>query len=308
MPDSPDLHASLRQPTTSSRHSVLPVSTPDKAYFELLVVQPERPWQQLVYWLPAMGVPARHYLPLAEALAERGIAMVIHEWRGIGSSDQRAGRRVNWGYRELLLDDLPPAMEAVRTRWPEASIHLAGHSLGGQIASLYAALHPKRHAGLVLVASGAPYWRRYPQHVLIALGCMLAPLVAGLVGYLPGRRIGFAGNEARRLTGDWARTARSGRYAQPDVATDMEGRLSLLELPVLALRLRDDWLAPAGSVAWLLGKMPRAPQTLTVLTPEELDGQPADHFGWMPAPTPVAQRIAEWMAARPAPATASTAG
>ncbi|MEW5313122.1 MAG: hypothetical protein WDW38_004713 [Sanguina aurantia] len=88
----------------------------------------------------------------------------------------------------------------------------------------------------------------------------------------------------------------------------MEGRLSLLELPVLALRLRDDWLAPAGSVPWLLGKMPRAPQTLTVLTPEELDGQPADHFGWMPAPTPVAQRIAEWMAARPAPATASTAG
>ena len=299
MPDSADQRASPPPPTATSRHSVVPVTTPDTAYFELLVVQPEHSWQQLVYWLPAMGVPARHYLPLAEALAERGIAMVVHEWRGIGSSDQRAGRDVNWGYRELLLDDLPPAMDAVHAQWPQASMHLAGHSLGGQIASLYAALHPKRHAGLVLVASGAPYWRRYPQHVLIALGCMLAPLVAGLVGYLPGRRIGFAGNEARRLTGDWARTARSGSYAQPDVATDMDGRLAQLQLPVLALRLRDDWLAPAGSVTWLLGKMPRAPQTMTVLTPDELEGQPADHFGWMPSPAPVAQRIADWMAAQP---------
>ena len=36
-----------------------------------------------------------------------GVAVVMHEWRGIGSSDRRAGRRCNWGYRELLQDDLP---------------------------------------------------------------------------------------------------------------------------------------------------------------------------------------------------------
>lgn len=302
MPDSPDANVSTRRPATTSRHTMLPINTSDKVCFELLSVQPERPWQQLLYWLPAMGVPARHYLPLAEALAERGIAMVIHEWRGIGSSNQRAGRRTNWGYRELLLEDLPCAMDEVRAQWPQASLYLAGHSLGGQLAALYAALHPTRHAGLVLVASGAPYWRCYPQHVLIALGCMLAPVVAGLVGYLPGRRIGFAGNEARRLTADWARTARTGRYATADLAENLEGCLALLQLPVLALRLRDDWLAPAASLAWLLGKMPRAPKSLTVLTPDDISGQAADHFGWMAAPAPVAERIAKWMAARPTPA------
>lgn len=302
MPDSPDENISIHAPAKSIHSSVLPLRTSDNAHFELLCVKPAGSCQQLIYWLPAMGVPARHYLPLAEVLAERGIAVVIHEWRGIGSSDQRAGRRSNWGYRELLLHDVPAAMASVRTQWPQASIYLAGHSLGGQIAALYAALHPTSHAGLVLVASGAPYWRRYPQHVLIALGCMLAPVVAGLVGYLPGRRLGFAGNEARRLTADWARTARTGRYAQADVVPDMEARLASLQFPVLALRLRDDWLAPAGSLDWLLGKMSRAPHTLTLLTPDDLGGQPADHFGWMAAPTPIAERIVDWMHAQRTPA------
>lgn len=286
------------QTPLQSRQVVLPITASDGARFELLCVHPAGEWQQLLYWLPAMGVPARHYLPMAEALAARGIAMVLHEWRGIGSSDRRAGRHSNWGYRELLLDDLPPAMAAVQTQWPRKNRLIGGHSLGGQIASLYAALHPGDYAGLVLVASGAPYWRAYPRSLLIKLGCIIAPLAANLRGYLPGRRIGFAGNEARGLTSDWARGARNGRYSATGMAQDLDGLLAAVQLPIFALRLRDDWLVPKASLEWLLGKMPQSPTSVGVLTPSDLDGQPADHFSWMKAPAPVVARLAEWMAAR----------
>jgi predicted alpha/beta hydrolase len=97
---------------------VIPVTAADGARYELLAVLPAGAWQRLLYWIPAMGIPARHYLPLAQALATRGIVVVLHEWRGIGSSDRRAGRGCNWGYRELLQDDLPAGMAAVRHRWP----------------------------------------------------------------------------------------------------------------------------------------------------------------------------------------------
>jgi predicted alpha/beta hydrolase len=274
---------------------VVPITAADGARFELLCVQPAGHWRQLLYWLPAMGVPARHYLPMAEALAARGIAMVIHEWRGIGSSDRRASRRSNWGYRELLLDDLPPAMAAVQARWPRKTRLIGGHSLGGQIAALYAALHPGQDAGMVLVASGAPYWRAYPRGLLIKLGGLLAPLAAHLRGYLPGRRIGFAGNEARGLTGDWARSARHGRYSATGMPQNLDERLAALRLPIFALRLRDDWLAPKASLDWLLGKMPQSPNLVGVLAPDDLHGQPADHFSWMKTPAPVVQRLADWM-------------
>lgn len=283
--------------------SVLPVSLVDGSRFELLCVQPGGGWRQLLYWVPAMGMPARHYLPLAEALAAHGVAMVVHEWRGIGSSNRRASRACNWGYRELLQQDLPAGMAMVHERWPQAACWLGGHSLGGQLGSLYASLHPGELAGLVLVASGAPYWRRFRHGWLIGAAYALAPVLAGLLGHLPGRRIGFGGNEARGVIDDWARTGRSGRYAAAGMAPDFEQQLASLQLPSLALRLRDDWLGPPASLDWLLGKLGAGERSVDVITPQDLGG-PADHFGWMKTPAPIATRIAVWIAAHDAAFTA----
>ncbi|MGN6328965.1 MAG: alpha/beta hydrolase family protein [Rhodanobacter sp.] len=284
--------------------STLPVSSGDGARFDLLCVHRPGPVRQWLYWLPAMGVPARQYLPLAQALAERGVAVALHEWRGIGSSDRRAGRGCNWGYRELLQCDLPAALARMRTHWPEATCWLGGHSLGGQLATLYGALHPRACSGLVLVASGAPYWRRFRHGWLIGLAYAVAPWLAAAVGHLPGRRIGFGGNEARGVIADWARSGRSGRYAAAGMASDFEQRLAALRLPVLALRLRDDWLGPASSLDFLLGKMPQAHADTDVITPQDLDGATADHFRWMKTPAPIAARIAAWIDAN-APASAT---
>jgi predicted alpha/beta hydrolase len=275
----------------------LPAAAADGARADVMLQLPPGHVSQVLYWLPALGVPAKHYLPLAQSLAERGIAVAIHEWRGIGSSNRRAGRREDWGYRELLQADLPAGLAAVRTRLPYAGFRLGGHSLGAQMASLYAALHPQEVAGLVVVASGSPYWRQFRYGRFIRLGYVAAPWLARAVGYLPGRRLGFGGNEARRLIDDWARSGRTGQYTAQGMDEDLEQRLCELELPLLALRLQDDWLAPQASLAWLLGKMPRSCSVQQVMTAADLNGVHADHFRWMKTPWPIAERIADWLEA-----------
>ncbi|QEE24326.1 alpha/beta fold hydrolase [Rhodanobacter glycinis] len=288
LPVSPDTPA-LAEP------DVVPVTTRDGARFELLLLAPASSPRHVLYWLPALGVPAKHYLPLATALAADGVAVVLHEWRGIGSSDRRAGRRCDWGYRELLEVDLPAGLAAARARWPQAVFHIGGHSLGGQVSCLYAALHPTAFAGIVLVASGAPYWRRFRRGAAIGSAYVLAPWLARLCGHLPGRRIGFGGNEARGVIADWARSGRSGRYAAAGMTVDFEQRLSELQQPVMALRLRDDWFGPSASLEWLLGKMPRSTHEVGVIEPADLAGHPADHFTWMKTPAEIAARIAHWV-------------
>jgi len=268
------------------------VTAADGATSELLLVGDPVSGRWL-YWLPAMGVPAKHYLPLAQALADRGIAVALHEWRGIGSSDRRASRRQDWGYRTLLREDLPAGFAAARAAWPGAAGFLGGHSLGGQLAAVFAGCHCDEAAGLVLVASGSPYWKNFRHGWLIGAAYAAAPVLARLFGHFPGRRIGFGGNEARGVIDDWARSGRTGRYVATGMG-DLEPGMTAFAAPVLALRLRDDWLGPAASLDWLLGKLPAARITREVFAPEDLHVQ-ADHFGWMKAPEPVASRIAHWV-------------
>lgn len=274
---------------------VVPVVARDGACSELILVQPAGNPRHVMYWLPAMGVPAKHYLPLAEAFAAHGMAVALHEWRGIGSSDRRAGRRCNWGYRELLEVDLPAGVEEIRARWPQAKLWLGGHSLGGQLSCLYASLHPEMFAGLALIASGSPYWRQFPRGRWILAAYTLASPLARLMGHLPGRRIGFGGNEARGVTADWSRSGRTGRYAADGMPVDFARQLAEVRQPVLALRLSDDWMVSPGSLQWLLGLMPQAPRQVGLVTTEQLAGQRADHFTWMKVPDQLAAQLAAWM-------------
>lgn len=273
-------------------HITLDVTAADGHRFELLAHVPPRPGAA-VLWLPALGVAARHYLPLADALAARGVAVFVHEWRGNGSSSLRADRNTDWGYRELLLHDIPAAEAAARMAVPGVPLRLGGHSLGGQLACCHAGLHPGAFAALWLVASGTPWWHGFPapRRWLLPLAYRFLPWLAQRRGALPGRRLGFGGTEARGLIRDWARVGLSGRYAATGLSVDLEAAMQALALPVHALLFDADWLAPAGSMRHLLSKMPAAPATLRIMCGNEL-GARADHFSWMKSPAIVAAALA----------------
>ncbi|MGH8075519.1 MAG: alpha/beta hydrolase family protein [Lysobacter sp.] len=248
-------------------------------------------------WLPALGVAARHYQPFAAALAERGIAVFVHEWRGHGSSSLRAGRQQDWGYRELLELDLPASEAGVRQALVDIGAAdlprcIGGHSLGGQLASCRLAIAPGFATQLWLVASGAPYWRAFPRptRYWLPLAYRFMPWLADRCGALPGHRIGFGGTEARGLIRDWARTALSGRYAAAGIEVDLEAALARVDVGIRSVVLARDWLAPESSLQFLLGKMPRATASTIRIGAESL-GTVADHFAWMKHPAAVASAL-----------------
>jgi predicted alpha/beta hydrolase len=177
----------------------------------LLARIPANPQASLL-WLPALGIAAKHYLPFADALAARGIAVFLHEWRGGGSSNLRADRGTDWGYRELLMEDIAASEALVVQHTPEVARIIGGHSLGGQLACCRLGLSPATAQRLWLVASGAPYWRAFPLRTKWFLPFVYRFLawLADRHGALPGRRIGFGGQEARGLIRDWSRSGLSG--------------------------------------------------------------------------------------------------
>ena len=270
----------------------IPVGSQDGHRWTLLARIPPAPVASLA-WLPALGVAARHYLPFAEALANHGIATFLHEWRGHGSSSLRAGHDTDWGYRELLLDDLPATEAAIASVLPGVPRIVGGHSIGGQLACCRLALAPDSAARLWLVASGAPYWRAFPRRRQwwLPLVYRFLPWLADRHGALPGRRINFGGQEARGVMRDWARTALSGRYAGAGIAADLEAGMREVAVDASAVVFPEDWLAPASSLRFLLGKLPRVQAEVRVLDAGTL-GTTADHSSWLKQPGVVARSLA----------------
>ncbi|MGH8054199.1 MAG: alpha/beta hydrolase family protein [Stenotrophomonas sp.] len=262
----------------------LPVVSADDHHFELLACIPEQPIASLL-WLPALGVSARNYQAFAEALAAKGIAVFLHEWRGNGSSSLRPDRQHDWGYREVLDYDLPAAEAVVQRTLPGLPLRLGGHSLGGQLSCCYAGQRNGDLQTLWLVASGTPWWRSFPapRRYLLPLAYRFLPWLARKRGALPGRRVGFGGTEARGLIRDWARVGLSNHYAAHGLPADLEAGMRSVHAPVSALVFDEDWLAPASSMQSLLQKLPNAPHTLRVMNSSDL-GTVADHFHWMKTP------------------------
>jgi len=270
--------------------SPLPVQTGDGHRFELLARVPTQPRARLL-WLPALGVAARHYLPYADALAARGIAVYLHEWRGNGSSSLRPSRTQDWGYREILEHDLPASLAQI----PEDAVTpliIGGHSLGGQLACCFAGLHLQRFARVWLVASGTPYWRTFPapRGWALPLVYRFLPWLAQRQGVLHGKRLGFGGTEARGLIRDWSRVGLNNHYAAVGMATDLEAGMRTLQGQATAVVMDHDWLAPPSSMQALLAKMPGMRAQLSVLSAQAL-GTRADHFAWMKTPEAVVERL-----------------
>ncbi|WP_406067950.1 alpha/beta fold hydrolase [Micromonospora sp. NBC_01638] len=250
----------------------------------------------VVIW-PAMGVRARYYRPFAAALRAVGLAVVVADLRGTGTSTPAPSRADRHGYPELA-DDVGAVLAALKPRLDGRTRLLLGHSLGGQAALLHLALDGGDAVdGLALIAVGIPYWRSYPGRrglgVLPSTQGIAA--TAALLGVWPGW--GFGGRQARGVIRDWAYTARTGRFPRLN-GTDTEAAVRAVRHPVLAISVDDDQYTPHEIMDHLCAKLTAAPVTRERYTVAQA-GAALDHFTWVRAGAPVARLIAGFAADLP---------
>ncbi|MFQ6326588.1 alpha/beta fold hydrolase [Nocardia sp. CWNU-33] len=255
-------------------------------------VTPDAP-RPVVVMVPGLGVPAGYYELFAAGLAERGFDVAIGEMRGQGDSRPRPNSSSTYGYHELASVDFPAIFEVVRDRFPASTPYLLGHSMGGQLAVLYASRIRGRLGGLILVASGSPYHRGFRG--LSGPGMLMSTtaisLTANIAGFWPGDRIsvGGFGRQSKVLISDWARLSRTGRFVPVGADIDYEERIGRLQLPILSITMTGDDLAPPSSAAHLLEKMPKADVT-TWHQPESLG-----HNGWIRQYRSTVDQIEKWL-------------
>lgn len=281
------------------------VTAKDGHRFEARFTLADDPSAPMLVFGPAMGTWGKFYDKLGAALSAAGLSFVTFDWRGAASSNWRASRRQNWGYRELIELDYAALLDTVRKTAPHAAgIWTGGHSLGGQVSALFAARNPDATRGLLLIAAGSVYYRGWSglaQLKILGL-TQSAPIIGKLFGHFPGERIGFAGREAGGVIADWARCARTGRYDLDGTDVDDEATLACLRRPAFAIGMAGDGLAPEQSTRRLLDKLSSSDRRYQNLSAGDTGGTAFDHFSWARDPQWVVPLILDWVRSDPAAA------
>ncbi len=241
--------------------------------------------------MPGLGIPGGYYRRFAEALVARGFHAAVGDLRGQGDSVPKPSSASTYGYQELVSVDFPAIFEVVREEFPAASPYLLGHSMGGQLGSMYAARIRGRLAGLILVASGSPYHRGFgtTRGVPLYLGAAAMALTSNIAGFWPGDRVGNFGRQSKVLIDDWSRFARTGLIQPAGADIDYEERMNRLKLPVLTITIEGDELAPRGSMRNLVDKLGNSDVTA------EHVAEPLGHNGWIQNTTTVVDLVESWI-------------
>jgi predicted alpha/beta hydrolase len=192
----------------------------------------------------ATAVPRRFYRRFAAGLAERGFTVVTYDYRGVGDSRPEDLRGFEARARDWGLLDMSGVIDWIRAEWSPQSLHLVGHSIGGQVAGMVD--HPEHVDSMVTMSAQSGHWRLQggKQKAAVALHAYLTlPILSALYGYMPWSKVG-AEDLPRGVAEEWARWCRDPDYLLGDDSLPLE-RYGRFDVPILAYSIDDDdWGTP----------------------------------------------------------------
>lgn len=276
-----------------SKISVEKLSSSDGHTFEVRYPSsfPAEELSSVILVAPAMGAVAKVYDLLLLSFAKKGQLALSFDLRGQGSSSLSPDRGVSFGYKEVLDYDFPAVINSINKKY-NVPIFLLGHSLGGQLFTLYSGTKRKEIKALMLVTTCSVYYKGWDgsERIKVLFFTQLFSVVGSLLGYFPGDKFGFGGTVSKGVIKDWSYQARTGKYEITNGSDNREELLKDVNIPVLSISFENDFLAPKKAVLNLLKKVPQAN-----VTHRHHDDGKFDHFSWLKRPSAIVQEIIDYM-------------
>lgn len=251
----------------------------------------------------ATSVRCRYYFRFADYLHAHGFDVIVYDYRGIGESRPQKMRGFSASWSDWGGQDFDAVLAYALREFPGRPIHVVGHSFGGCAPGM--APHSAAISRMVTVGAQFAYWRDYAlSHRLgmLAKWHMFMPVLTDLMGYFPGKRLGWLEDTPKGVVRDWIapaatfdelpsvrkraaqarrRAVRSALYDSSsfDAQASMPG-FSVLSAPILAISLTDDEYGTVAGIERLLDHYVFSARTHLRVAPADLGLSSVGHFAF----------------------------
>ena len=201
---------------------------------------------------PATGVPQGYYRHFARWLAaEQGIACLTYDYSGMGESAVGHVRESNATMLTWALVDQPAAREEMRRHLPDVPLWVLGHSLGAMLLPMQDGIDDIDR--VIAVASGYVHHTDHPwpyQGLARLFWFGHGAWLTRLLGYLPGKRLGFGEDLPPGVYWQWRDWCTSKQFFWPELGNTIP-HPAWTGAPVRLVSLADDVTIPPA-VNWRL--------------------------------------------------------
>ncbi len=253
--------------------------------------------QLIILILPAMGAPTRLYKRLYDGILQADLSVAIMNLRGEGllKKDQLVSDG-NFGYVELL-KDIDDVIAFITHKYPNKSIVTIGHSLGGQLGCLYSCHKNSDVLASIVIAGGNVGYHSWSglARFKTFLVTQFFGIISMLIGWFPGEKIGFGGNQPKNIMIDWSRNARTGIYKLINQKIDYEMVSKDVKSLFLGIVIANDFFAPYSSTKSLLDKFPSSDRKISTIKADSFKEVTPNHFSWLKEPEPAINTFVSWL-------------
>ncbi len=226
---------------------------------------PPHPPFAIVVLCGATGVPQGYYTHFATWLAEeRGLAVLTFDYRDMGRSARGHVRRSSANMADWAIPDAEAARAHAGRLFPDVPLWVIGHSLGTFL--LPAQKNVGQIARIIGVATG---WVHYTDHpwpyraIVLMFWFGLGPLLTRLLGYMPGKLLGFGADMPAGVYWQWRKWCTTRDSYRRDIGRNLPGWNSgNLPEQTRFFSLADDEMTPSICTMRLARAYNLAPHTV----------------------------------------------
>ncbi len=222
-----------------------------------LLFEPDGPIEDVIVISGATGVPRNFYKSFAKWCAdERQSACLIYDYRDFGASAVNAVKNSNVDMFDWAVKDQQAAIQFAIEMFPKHKITLIGHSLGGMFLQYQSEKFGNNIKRAITVASGSGYWLQHPLWyipVVTMFWWLVGPLSTKVLGYTPGKALGFGSDLPAGVYWQWRRWCTSREFYdvdRPEYIPDTDAKINF---PVSMFTFSDDQMIPRKAVEFLQG-------------------------------------------------------